>query len=58
MHQKEVNPQDKVHESITLPIIKHDKDIQTLVDEITSLNPAIQSLAVQLANKEDNIKYH
>ena len=51
--QKEVKPQDIVNESIPLPILKHDKDIITLIDEISSLNLVIQSLAVHLVNKEN-----
>ena len=47
---KEVNPQDKVNENITLLILKHDKD--TLIDEVNSLKLVIQSIAVQLVNKE------
>ena len=54
MHQKNVNPQEKVNESISLPFIRHDKDIITLINEIDSLNLVFQSLLdVQLMNKED-----
>ena len=51
---KEVNPQDKVNENITLLILKHDKD--TLIDEVNSLKLVIQSIAVQLVNKEQQQK--
>ena len=54
--QKEVNPQDNVNKSIPLPILKHDKDIITLIDEISSLNLVIQSLAVHLVNQENKIE--
>ena len=56
MHQKEVNFHDKVNEGIPLLIIKHNKDILTLVDEITSLNFVIQSLAVPLVNEEYKVE--
>ena len=56
MHQKEVNFHDKVNERIPLLIIKHNKDILTLVDEITSLNFVIQSLAVPLVNEEYKVE--
>ena len=52
MHQKEVNPQDMVTEKTTLLILKHDKDIITLIGEVHSIKLVIQSLAVQLVNKE------
>ena len=55
MHKKELNPQDKGNESTPLPILKHYKDIITLVDEIKCFNFVIQSLVVQLVNKKDNI---
>ena len=56
LHQKQVNPQYKVNESITILNLKHDKDIIALVDEITSLNFVLQSLKVQLLNKEYKIE--
>ena len=56
MHQKEVNFHDKVNERIPLLIIKHNKDILTLVDEITSLDFVIQSLAVPLVNEEYKVE--
>ena len=56
LHQKEVNPQDKVNKSITLTNLMHVEDIISLIDEVYSLKLGIQSLAVQFMNKEDKIE--
>ena len=49
---KELTPQNKVNESITLLILKHDKDIMTLTEEVNSLNHVTQCLTEQLLNKD------
>ena len=37
-------------------ILKHDTDITTFIDEVNSLKLVMQSLAVQLVNKETRIE--
>ena len=39
---------------ITLRILKHDKDIITLIDEVNNLK--LESLTLQLVNKETKIE--
>ena len=46
----------RVNENITPLILRHDKDIITLIDKVNSLKLVIQSLPVQLLNKEDKIE--
>ena len=53
---KKVNHQDKVNSNITMLILKHDTDITTFIDEVNSLKLVMQSLAVQLVNKETRIE--
>ena len=53
LHKKEINSKDKVNNSITLLILKHDKDIITLIEEVNNWILAIQTVTVQFVNKED-----
>ena len=46
----------RVNENITPLILRHDKDIITLIDKVNSLKLVIQSLAVLLVNKETKIE--
>ena len=59
MHRKGLKSQEKVNKSITLLILKHDKDIITLIDESKSWKLVIQSLAVQLVKRRrENRNYY
>ena len=48
LHIENVNQQTKLNEHMTLLMLKHERDISALIEEVNSLKSLVQSMSIQL----------
>jgi hypothetical protein len=57
LHIEKVNNQNKVNEAMTLLVLKHEKDIAALTEEVNTLKTLVESMALQFSSEEENMKF-